>query len=565
LRLEVTERVNAKGLVLKEVDEKEVLAILEAFQKEEIESIAVSLLFSFYNSANEKKIGGIINRNFPKVYVTLSSEILPEIREFERTSTTVLNACVTPIINRYFENIENGIEKLGVPERLSLQVMRSNGGIMKSVVAKKECIHTAFSGPAAGAIFGTWLAEEIGFPNVITFDMGGTSSDICLIKDGEPFFTTEGKIGSYVSKIPAIDIHTLGAGGGSIAWIDEGGIPRVGPQSAGASPGPACYGLGGKNPTVTDTNLLLGRLDTNYFLGGGVLLNLDLARDSLMEKIANPIGLDVVEAAEGVLKIAIANIVRGFRVVSIEKGHDPRDFALVAFGGAGPMHAGLIASEIGMKTIIVPKYPGVASAMGLLVADLKHDFVRTYLKRIENIELDELKEVLNQLEKRGIDVILNQGIARKNVILHKSFDMRYVGQGYEINVPTPRGINSRFQKELTERFFREYERKYGFSNRKEKIEVVNVRLTALGVVSKIRLPKMAKAQRNPVHALKGMRPAYFSEFKGYRKCRIYERNKLSNGNIVEGPAVIEQYDSTTIVIPNQTASVDMYGNLIIKL
>jgi len=563
LRKEVTERILFDGIIHEPLDEGEVRKIVKELKEEGVESIAVSLLFSYCNPTHERKIKEIITEVFPEVYISLSSEILPEYREYERTSTTVLNAYVMPVMDRYLGDLTDRMRRLGVSA--DLLVMQSTGGTMTSEVARKMSVHTLLSGPAAGVIGATYIADLVGYKNLITVDMGGTSCDVSLVDKGEPKRTTDGKIGGYPLKIPIIDINTIGAGGGSIAWIDPGGALRVGPESAGADPGPACYGLGGEKPTVTDANAVLGYINPRYFLGGEMSLDVKASEKVISKHIAEKLGLDITEAANGIVEVANANMVRAIRVVSVERGYDPRDFVMVPFGGAGPLHASKLAEELNIPRILVPSAPGVLSAMGLLTADVRHDYVQTYHVKTCDAEPESIAELFASLEERGIETLVEEGFPVEKSIVMRYLDMRYLGQSYEITVPMTGGFTHDSLKEAEQTFHREHERIYGHSAPDEPTELVNLRVVVLGRNEKFKLPELPAAQDPVEKAMKEVRRAFFSEEGGYVECPVYDRGRLQPGHEFYGPAVVEQMESTLVINPDQRVWVDHYGNIHIEV
>jgi N-methylhydantoinase A len=419
------------------------------------------------------------------------------------------------------------------------------------------------SGPAGGALTGVYLSKNPEYPNVITIDIGGTSSDICLIKDGKPNLTTESDIEGYPIKLPMIDINTIGAGGGSIAWIDQGGALRVGPQSAGADPGPACYGAGGNEATVTDANAVLGRINSSFLLGGEMPLYLEKAKEAIREKVAKPLGIDLVKAAEGIITVVNANMIRGIRRVSVEKGYDPRDFALVAFGGAGPLHGVELAKALNMKRVVVPLYPGIASAFGMLSADVRHDYVQTKIGIADQLDLEELHTHFRDMESHAVRQLEVEGFQGAMVELFRRLDMRYLGQSYELSIPAQGGsMTAATIATLTNDFHRSHEQAYGYARKDEKVEVVNLRLVAFG-----KLPRSEIAGKWPSQG-KPPRPVYHRSvfFEGQlHRTPIFQREQLLQGLPLAGPVIIEQLDSTTVVPPACRAVVEPGGNILIDL
>ncbi|MCD4699971.1 MAG: hydantoinase/oxoprolinase family protein, partial [Phycisphaerae bacterium] len=562
LRFEVPERVLHTGKIHKKLDENKLKTIIKAIKKNKIEAVAVCLIHSYVNPVHEKKIKTLLQKECPGIYISISSEILPEIKEYERMSTTTINASVHPIIESYLLELSMRLNAIGATK--TIHIMQSNAGIMPSSLAGQKSVNTVLSGPAAGVLGGVSLAGQAGFQNVITVDMGGTSFDICLAHEGKPKITNGTTIGGHALKTPMIDIHAIGAGGGSIAWIDDGGVLKVGPQSAGAAPGPACYKKGGLEPTVTDANLVLGRLNPDYFLGGEMEVDTQAAFGVIEKKLAGLLGMDIYEIAEGIIKVVNASMVRGIRYVSVEKGYDPREFSLVCFGGNGPVHAAELAEELSIPEIIIPFAPGVNCAYGLLIADFRLDYVRTYLTQLDRCQLDVLNTIYKEMEREAMKKMLDEDIAEENVLFHRSIDMRYVGQGFEMAVSAPNGqIINKHVSEIKAEFDELHKRNYGFSRPEEYSEIVNLRLICTGLVPKAELKKEKLVGDDPKEAYAGEREVLF---KGeFRKTDIYYRALLKPGNSIKGPAIIEQKDSTTVIPPASIARIDAYRNIIIKI
>ncbi|RME43764.1 MAG: hydantoinase/oxoprolinase family protein, partial [Chloroflexi bacterium] len=480
LRCEVRERVGADGQVVTPLDEDSVRRAVQYLKDEGVESIAVCLLFSFLNPAHEQRVGEICRELYPEAYVSLSSEVAPEFREYERSSTTVINAYLQPIVVRYLDSLQRRLEqRYG---SVDLRIMQASGGSMTVDVARSHAVHTVNSGPAGGVVASSFVGRLIGVPQLISVDMGGTSFDIGVVDQGQPRVHSEGEFDGFPVKIPMVDVHAIGAGGGSIAWIDRGDALNVGPMSAGADPGPACYGLGGQEPTVTDANLVLGRLNPDYFLGGEMALHPELARRAIETRVAQPLGMSVEEAADGIVRLVNANMVKGISVSSIEKGYDVREFTLMAFGGAGALHAVELAEALGMKRVIIPPYPGTLSALGLLVSDTRHDYVQTVAMNERDVEPDALLRVFRALEERGRKQLQAERVPEDQIEIVWSADLRYEGQSYEINTPVPH--NGRFTdedvRETIRRFHELHQRIYEYSSVDEAVEFINLRVTAIG-------------------------------------------------------------------------------------
>lgn len=562
LRFEVSERILYNGKILRPLNEEQVRGIARELRKKGIKGIAVCLLHSYANPIHEKRIKEIFKEEYPEAILSVSHEILPEFREYERMSTTVINSYVMPIIDQYLQDLLRMMNEGGVST--DLIVMQSNGGVMTSRSAREKSVHTILSGPAGGVMGGLAIGTQIGMQNLITVDMGGTSFDICLIHEGKIHFTKESEIGGYPIKIPMIDIHTIGAGGGSIAWIDRGGSLRVGPQSAGAKPGPVCYQLGGQEPTVTDANLVLGRIDPNYYLGGEISLDVEAAKEAIRNKIARPLNLSLEEAAEGIIKVINASMIRGIRKVSVEKGYDPREFSMICFGGGGPLHSLELAEGLGIPTVVVPIFPGVNSALGLLAADFRYDYSQAFLKKTEKLELDSLNKAYKDLEARAIEQMLNEKISRENIVILRSVEMRYFGQGYELEIPVPNGkLTQKDVKRINENFHNLHRQLYGYASSNETTEFVCLRIAALGKIPKPKLKKEKEGDHKPSRALKGKRKVFVQG--RYVSLPIFDRALLRPGDRIKGPAIIEQMDSTTFLSYKHQAQVDHYLNLIVKV
>ena len=573
----VPERLDAEGNVLTPLDEVAVARVAERLRCEGVESIAVCFLHSYLNPAHERRVGEILRDLFPEAMVSLSCEVAPEFREYFRASTTVINACIRPVVARYLERIKQRLRDAGLSAELL--VMQSSGGVYTFDAAAVKPVFMVESGPAAGVIAAAHLGSQLGHPNVISFDMGGTTAKAGLVQDGEPHVTKDYEVGAvaqtgvgasrgagYPIRTPVVDLVEIGAGGGSVAWVDSGGVLRVGPQSAGADPGPVCYGRGGTEPTVTDANLMLGRLNPEYFLGGEIKLDLVAARRAIETRCAGPLGMDIVEAAHGILEIANAAMVNALRLVSVQRGYDPRDFVLVAFGGAGPLHANRLAQEIGAPTTLIPVSPGTASAMGLLVTDVKHDFSTTLIQRFDGLDIDTVRETYDVLEAEGRSALDREGMSEEETSFQRAVEMRYVGQGYELTVPLPDGPLDRSTiADAARRFHLEHDRAYGYSAPEEPTELVNLRLSAVGRITKPSPRELEEVGADTTSARKGSRQVYFAESDGFVECPIYDRVRLGSGAVVDGPAVLEEVDATTVLHPDCQVRVDRFGNLALTL
>lgn len=566
LRKEVSERVSYKGEVLQPLKEEEVRAALEELRQERVEAIAVCLLHSYANPQHELSCERIIKEVWPEVSVTVSHKITREWREYERTSTAVLNSYVRPIAEKYLDRLEGELSCEGVRGRL--YVMQSNGGTSTFAAAKQAPITMVESGPVAGILGAAILGELVGEKNIISFDMGGTTAKCSLVEGGEVKVTTDYRIErtritpGYPIKVPVGDIVEIGAGGGSIAWVDQVGSLHVGPQSAGAFPGPACYDRGGEDPTVTDANVVAKRINPDYFLGGEIKLDLEKAKFS-MEKVAHHFAMSVEEATLGVIRLANANMVNALKLVSLNRGYDPRDFTLVAHGGAGPMHATALALELNIRRVLIPVQPAVFSAWGMLVTDLRHDLIQTKIMRTDQVDLESLEALWENLEDEAQAYFLREGIEEGRLVFQRHCDMRYVGQEHTVKVPVvPGSVTEKSIHQAEGSFHTLHEKQYTF-RLESPIEFVNFHLTTFGKVEKPRIPKRNN-QGTLSDALKGHRQVDF-DLHGKQRTPIYERELLGGGVSLEGPAIVEEPDSTTVIFPEQHLSVDEYGNLMIEI
>jgi N-methylhydantoinase A len=556
---EVTERLSFRGEVLVPFDDDEARSVARWFKHEGIASIAVCFIHSYANADHEGKMARILAQEHPDAWVSLSSEVLPEYREYERTVTTVVDAFVKPSVETYVEHARAKVRTLRNGSSLPFLIMQSNGGVLSAEAVAHQPITTLLSGPAAGALGASWLAGLAGYPNVLTVDAGGTSTDICVVEAGTPHVTTEGSVGRFPVKVPMIDIITIGTGGGSIAWVNNSGSLRVGPKSAGADPGPMCYGKGGDEPTLTDANLLLGRLPP-HLLGGEVPLDEERARFGL-ERLAARLGMEGVRLASGILEIADWNQVNAIRQVTVKKGLDPREYAMVAFGGSGPLQAARVAQLLGLSTTIIPMHPGNVSALGLLAVDLKSDYVGTVVQRDDRFDVAAIRETYGRLLEYARRDLELQAVTEERRRYVRSADLRYFGQGYEVRVELPDGeIGSGTVWTAVERFHAAHERLYGYSYRgKQPVEFVNARVTGIGLIE--RPVVSGRTEAVELVAAECVRDAFFGEFV---ECPVYHRDSLDAGMRLAGPAIVEEYGSTTIVQPGQSVHVDQFGNLLLR-
>lgn len=566
LRLEVDERLYASGAVLKPLDEPSASDAIAGLRAAGVESVAVCLLHSYACPVHEQRLGELLRQQFPEAYVSLSHEILREFREYERTSTTVLNSYVGPIVSRYLVALEKMLGDSGF--RGTFRVMQSNGGVMSAETAKKMPVTMMESGPVAGVIAAAYLGEKVDCRHIISLDMGGTTAKASLIKDFHPEVTSSYYVGGYVSghpmMLPVVDIVEVGNGGGSIAWIDAGGGVKVGPQSAGAAPGPACYGQGGTEPTVTDANLVVGRIDPEYFLGSGIRLQREKATQAITDRIAKPLGLSLEEAALGILTIANFNMSLAVRAVSVEKGYDPRDCALVPSGGGGPLHALAIARELSVPRVIIPPMPAHFSAFGMLLADLKHDYVQTFVRELAETSGTELVDAFASLAKSAIEMLAEEGAERQQMVLRRFLDMRYRGQEYTLPVPITEDLRaiSDFGA-IRSRFDQLHQEHYGHSAPSEPVMIVNLRLSALGRFEN-RLP-LASSFRDSDSQERGKRPVIFESGRQPVLCPIFLRSGFKPGDRIDGPAVIEEMGATILLYPGDKMQVNEFGYLVIDV
>lgn len=554
----VEERINVQGEILVPLNEEDVRAAARYFREQGVEAVAVSFLWSFRNPSHELRVREILEQELPGIYVSLSTEVLPQIRLYERNSTTALNAYVGPVLTRYISRLLAQLETGNFTG--NLLIMQSNGGVMSPQVAQRYASNTLLSGPAGAPMAGVFYGNTHGFRNVITIDMGGTSFDVALVKDAEPAVTTEGMIGEHRIASPILDIHTIGAGGGSIAWIDQGGLLAVGPKSAGAAPGPACYGRGGVLPTVTDAQYVLGYLDPAYFEEGELEFDAEAARTAIGEHIARPLSMDLVAAADGIYQLVNNNMAAALGVVSVERGYDPREFVLVVAGGAGPIHAAAIARELDIPLILIPRESSVFCAAGMLISDLKHDYVRTYAADIDRVDTGQVTALFAEMTETARQTLRSEAVPDERVEVKYSADLRYIGQFNEVEVPLPEGgeLADRSVTDLCAAFHLKHDSLYGYSMPDAGVELINLRITARGKTEKPVQEKHGKSGARPDHALLGSRNAWFDD--EFIDTPVYDGLKLVNGNRVNGPAVVVQPTTTIIVPPDFALLCDEYNN-----
>jgi N-methylhydantoinase A len=574
LRLEIEERIDPTGRVLQPLNVEQAEKAAEHLVAQGVQAVAVALLHAYANPAHEQAIGELLRRRWPHLSVSLSHEVLPVIREYERTSTTVINAYVQPLVAHYVQSLRAQLDAASVTA--PLLIMQSNGGVMSDVAAAMKPAYIVESGPAAGVIASVGLARQLGIDNVITFDMGGTTAKASVVEHGIPDFTSEFEVaagisvssklssgGGYALSVPFIDLSEVGAGGGSIVWLDPGGAPKVGPHSAGATPGPVCYAKGGCQPTVTDANVILGYINPTSLLDGAMPIDAEAARRVLQDQVATPLGLSLLDAAYGVHQLANASMIRALKAVSSQRGRDPRKFTLFAFGGSGPVHAAGLARELEIGRIVVPRSPGFFSAFGLLAADLEHHAVRTFLRRTALLDVAELSLAFDALETRCRADLGRDDFSKEQVQVERWVEMRYVGQAFELPVAVPSGVLEPSRVAQFEHDFHAvHERTYGHRT-ENVIEIVNLR-----VICRIRtdaLPSVSPlAATNGFVARPGTRPAYFGPEQGVLQTPVLRREALSDA-AVQGPLIVEEYDATVVVPPGCRAARDALGNIVIEV
>ena len=576
LRVVVDERISARGEILKPLDPTDAESAIDKLLAEGVEAIAVCLLHSYNNPVHELMIKEIIQRRAPDLPFCISFEVLPEIKEYERTSTTVINTYVMPIVARYLATLRRDLDEKGITSQLLL--MQSNGGLTTAEAAARLPMNIIESGPAGGVVGAQALANTLGLPNIITLDMGGTTAKASLVEDGKVTRSAEYQVGGgimmqsrlltgtgYLLKAPAIDLAEVGAGGGSIVWIDTGGSMQVGPRSAGAVPGPLCYDQGGIEPTVTDATVILGYINPAYLVGGALKLNAAKSHVVFEEKIAKPLGLSLAHAAYGAQQIAAANMMRAIRSVSTERGRDPREYALFAFGGNGPVFAATMAQALSMKRVIVPPSPGLFSSFGLLYADVEHHYSRTFRRLLREMDLDELNQVWDAMVSEAVNQLGVEGFTGSRARVRRAVNMHYQGQTYELTVPAPEGrLDKQALPVLEEAFGQEHERTYGHrAGPDEPVELVNIQVVGLGVDDRPRVPEKLDVSRYGDRDRPPPRQAYFGPETAWLETPVLHRADLQTPR--EGPCIFEEYDATTVIPPKARAVLDAYGNIVIDL
>ncbi len=569
LTREIGGRIDHQGNALAPLDEDAVRVAARALRKTGVESIAVCYLFSFMNPAHEAETERVLREEFPEATISLSSVVLPRLREWPRMSTTLINAYLEPVLVRYIRDLSDGLDsaELKTPQRF---LMQSNGGVMPfaAAIAGGKTVHTMLSGPAAGARASAWLAPDDARKGLVTLDMGGTSCDIAFIEGGAPLEVTESEIGRRPIAVPTLDLTTISAGGGSIAWIDGGGLLAVGPRSAGSDPGPACYGKGGADPTVTDADIVCGYLNPGHLLGGAQSLDFDAALAALETRVARPLSMDSREAAQGIRRIVDMRMADEVRVVAAKRGVDPHDFTLLPFGGAGAVHAASVAEELGMRRILVPARPGAFSALGLLCSDVVHDYVRSELRPLLHVGPAHAESVFAELEARAAGELAAEGLDPAAARHLRELDLRYVGQGYELRVPLDGlgegGLDDAAMAEARSRFDARHARIHGHAASEKDVEIVSYRLRVAVAVPKYRpVAEPVGEDALPEAAIAGRRDVHF-DARGPTETVLLERSALAPGMRFPGPAIVEQFDATTVVPAGWAVTVDGYRNLVLE-
>ncbi len=560
-RLGVRERINIDGEVVTPLDEDSLARAIDVLKGQGIEALAICFMHSYANPAHEQAAGAAAARAMPETFITISSDLLPKARMYERVSTAVLNSYVGPVLKRYLESLATALSDIGFAG--VLLIMQSNGGVATPEAAAEAPVMTLLSGPAGGPVAGIAYAGAQGYESCITVDMGGTSFDASLVENATPLLRSEGWINRQQLALPMLDIHTIGAGGGSIGWIDDGGLLRMGPQSAGADPGPACYGRGGERPTCTDANLVLGYLNADYFLGGEMRLDRDAAVAAIEAHVATPMKLDLEAAAAGMFSVMNVNMAAGLREISVARGLDPREYPLVVAGGAGPIHGAMIATELEIPLILIPRESSIFCASGMLRSDLKHSYVRTYHALGADADVARIKTYLAEMRDEGARVLASEGVGDQTRIrIEYAVDMRYLGQHNEITVGFDLGdFEARGIDALRQNFHAEHERLYGYAldDMGTEVELVNLRVTAIGVTEKPPLPEVERGPADASDHLKGARPVYLPSEGTFADVPVYDGDAMVFGNCGQGPAIIEQVTTTIFVPPGFAFAVDRVG------
>jgi N-methylhydantoinase A len=556
----VEERIDCEGAEVTPLNEDKLECVVDLLRAAGVESVAIAFVFSFFNSSHEEVVAAKLRESSPRIHISLSSEVLPEVRLYERISTTAVNAYVTPVLARYLESLETRLQQTGFAGRLL--IMQSNGGVTGCDVGKELGVASILSGPAAGPVAGICYSRLYGISNVITVDMGGTSFDVSLVKNGDIEVTKEMEIAGYRIALPLVAVHTIGAGGGSIVSVDGRGLIQVGPESAGSSPGPACYDRSGSRPTITDADLLVGYLDADRFWGGRLRLNTEAAYEAFRQHVAQPLHIDPVFAAYGAYQVVNANMVDAIREVSVRRGHDPRQFLLVAAGGAGPIHASAIARELDIPLVLIPRDASVMCAVGQLLSDLRHDFVRSYLVPLDRLDTARARRLCEEMQTKAVDTLLSEGIPRDKILLVMSADVRYIGQFNEVQVPLNSDAwSSADIEQLVQNFHQRHEALNGYRMPSAPIEIVNLRVVGTGIVDKPQIVKPASAGAHLPVTPVGYRKAFFDN--QFTEVAVYDGLQLPSGGSITGPAIVGQSTTTVIVQPGYRLTCDDFGNYLV--
>jgi len=562
-RLGVPERVLHTGDIEQPLDVEAVRAVARKLRAENLKSVAICFLYSFLRSDHEEAAARVFEEEFPEAFVSISSRIAPEFREFERLSTTVINSYLGPVMQTYVRRLVSRLDALGI--RQEPRMTQSNGGVIRPEEAAQFPARTLLSGPSTGVVAAQAIAGMTGIGNLITFDMGGTSSDVALLTDGKCRLVSESIVHGHPLKVPMLDIHTVGAGGGSVAYVDSGGLLKVGPRSAGAFPGPACYNNGNEEPTVTDANVLLQTLNPEYLLNGRMKIDQELS-SAAVARVAAALGMDVLDAAEGILEIVTVNMAKAIRVISVQRGYDPRDYTLVAFGGAGPVHAVRLAEHLGITQVLIPLTPGILCALGLLMTDLRTDFATTSLRILDDGATEAVGAIYAGLEQSGAAWLDDNNIPASRRQFRRTADVRYVGQNYEIAVPVPNGpISPQSLEAVREAFFQAHKQLYGYIADEGEVQMVTFRLEVTGEVDKVQFKPQPFSGEDSSAARVGSRKVWDSESCSFVEAQLYERKSLKAGNVVAGPAIVDQMDTTTVIPNGWSARVDEFLNLILRV
>jgi N-methylhydantoinase A len=562
LRLEVPERIRHDGTVETALDEQAVREAARALRDAGVKSVAICFLYGFIRTEHEETARRIVAEEFPEAFTCTSNEVAPEFREFERLSTAVVNAYLGPVMQGYIQRLADRLRDLGLT--VAPHLTQSNGGVIGFDQAARLPVRTVLSGPSTGVVAAQAVGRMAGIADIITFDMGGTSSDVALMQGGVCRLASEAVVHGYPIKAPMLDIHTVGAGGGSIAYVDSGGLLKVGPRSAGAAPGPVCYDRGNTEPTVTDANVVLQTLNPTHLLGGRMAVRQDLARAAIAG-LAEKLGMDVMATAQGIISVVTANMARAIRVISVQRGYDPRDYTLMAFGGAGPLHAARLAKELDIARMLIPRSPGILCAMGLLLTDLRADFATTRLLTLGRAALAPVEESFALLRHRAAEWFAEEHIAPDARRMTRTVDMRYAGQNYELSITVPDGpVTAATLDTLAAGFEAAHKRMYGFAAADEPVQLVTFRIEAAGLVRKAAFQPHPERGADASAAIIGKRDLWLPEAGGFVPCPIYARDKLEAGNRISGPAIVEQMDTTSVILPGTTARVEPYLNLIVE-